>query len=95
MCVTRGFSLVMVLLISSACSNINTGAPVESLPENAKRVLITLEQCREQGGAVVGDIGDGRIHQADFRCSSGLKPIGSIDYPKGAPIPIEGSVCCR
>jgi len=68
----------------------DTSLPTPSDP----RPAITLAQCKNAGGSVVGDIGDGAIHSPDYRCESGLSPIGSISYPNDGPIPVEGSVCC-
>jgi hypothetical protein len=44
---------------------------------------------------VIGDIGDGAIHDPDYRCSNGEPPIGSIVPQPGEPIAIEGEVCCK
>jgi len=55
---------------------------------------LTAEACEAGGGAVVGDIGDGAIHRADYRCPSGAAPRGNIRAPEGGPIAVEGSVCC-
>jgi hypothetical protein len=72
--------------------------PPDSPPGNAdgptQRPELTAEACAATGGAVVGDIGDGAIHRADYRCPSGSKPSGSIRASQGAPISVEGSVCC-
>ena len=58
------------------------------------RPEITAQACEAGGGSVIGDIGDGAIHRADYMCPSGLAPTGSIRAPEGGPIAIEGSVCC-
>lgn len=58
------------------------------------RVGLTVAQCQEQGGFVVGDIGNGAIHRADYLCASGKKPIGSILYTANDSIAVEGAVCC-
>lgn len=60
----------------------------------AARPEMTAQACEAGGGRVVGDIGDGAIHRADYMCPSGLAPTGSIRAPEGGPIAIEGSVCC-
>lgn len=65
--------------------------PEESAPA---RPLITREECEASGGAVVGDIGDGAIHRAEYRCPSGAEPSGNIKAPEGGPVPVEGAVCC-
>lgn len=59
--------------------------PVDSEP--AERPTMTAEEC-EAKGTVVGDIGDGRTQQPDFRCPNGELPIGNV------PLGVEGSVCC-
>jgi hypothetical protein len=63
-----------------------------STPEPASGV--TAEECEAAGGTVVGDIGDGAIHRPDYVCASGAKPTGPIRAKEGAPIAVEGSVCC-
>ena len=68
------------------------GYPV--LGGSAERSGLTLQQCRKQGGSVIGDIGDGRIHRANFVCASGRKPLGYIIYNENQSAPIEGAVCC-
>jgi hypothetical protein len=61
-----------------------------------ERPGLTAAACEEQGGQVVGDIGDGAIHQPDYRCpDSGEAPIGSIVADPGGPVAIEGAVCCK
>lgn len=87
---------------SPAAPSESAPAPA-SLPPNpspgppdgaAQRPELTAEACEASGGAVVGDIGDGAIHRADYRCPSGSKPTGNIRAPEGAPMSVEGSVCC-
>lgn len=51
-------------------------------------------QCRRLGGAVIGDPGDGSVHQPEYRCASGQPPIFTIFPLIGEPISIEGDVCC-
>jgi hypothetical protein len=63
-------------------------------PENGLRPDLTAEACAANGGVVVGDIGDGAIQRPDYRCPSGAPPTGNIRAPEGAPMAIEGSVCC-
>ncbi len=58
------------------------------------RSAVTAEACEASGGSVVGDIGDGAIHRADYRCPSGKPPSGDIRAPAGGPMGVEGSVCC-
>ncbi len=58
------------------------------------RPELSRAECTEGGGVVVGDIGDGAIHDPDYRCSNGEPPIGSVIPQPGEPIAIEGEVCC-
>jgi len=62
--------------------------------EAAAHPTTTAQACEASGGSVVGDIGDGAIHRAEYRCPNGTKPTGSIRADEGQPIAIEGSVCC-
>eukprot|EP00561_Arcocellulus_cornucervis_P012553 CAMPEP_0185800518 /NCGR_PEP_ID=MMETSP1322-20130828/923_1 /TAXON_ID=265543 /ORGANISM="Minutocellus polymorphus, Strain RCC2270" /LENGTH=244 /DNA_ID=CAMNT_0028496159 /DNA_START=133 /DNA_END=868 /DNA_ORIENTATION=+ len=66
--------------------------------ESTSRPELTRQECRDRGGVVVGDIGNGAIHRDDYTCeSSGEPPIGAIVPAAGAagePIAIEGEVCC-
>src|SRR5687767_10540519 len=59
-----------------------------------ERAALTAEACEASGGKVVGDIGDGAIHRPEYRCPSGAEPSGDIRAPEGAPMAVEGSVCC-
>jgi hypothetical protein len=71
--------------------------PVASTPESGERGNVTRDECEEQGGIIVGDIGDGAIFEDDYVCeSSGLPPFANIiqDANGTAPIAIEGEVCC-
>jgi hypothetical protein len=68
-----------------------TGDPTTIAPD---RKSLTKEECDAQGGAVVGDIGDGATLRPDYVCPSGKPPLGSIAPPAGGPTPIEGAVCC-
>lgn len=57
---------------------------------------MTAQQCTDQGGEVIGDIGDGATQQPDYKCAkSGLPPIGHIAAEPGKPQAIEGAVCCK
>ncbi len=61
-----------------------------------ERPKITAADCEAQGGKVIGDIGDGAIHQPEYRCpASGEAPIGSIVADEGGPVGVEGAVCCK
>lgn len=55
---------------------------------------MSVEECGAAGGRVVGDIGDGRVHRADYLCDNGEAPLGTISYKDGEPIATEGAVCC-
>jgi hypothetical protein len=61
---------------------------------SADRTELTQQQCEERGGDVVGDVGDGATHQADYVCPSGERPLGDIEPVAPEPIAIEGAVCC-
>ncbi|MBL4687579.1 MAG: hypothetical protein JKY37_23490 [Nannocystaceae bacterium] len=74
------------------------GVPEDGVPEDggpglpgsevADRPELSAEQCTADGGAVVGDIGDGAVHSPDYTCDDGQAPVASV--PSG----IEGAVCC-
>lgn len=72
------------------------GPATEAAPPSSggERPSLTAQDCEAAGGTVVGDIGDGAVHRPDYVCASGVAPTGSIRGPEGAPIAIEGSVCC-
>lgn len=76
-------------------SGVGDGLP---LPDNnnVEREQITRQECTDQGGSVVGDIGNGAIHEADYVCeNNGLPPIATINQEaSGGLIAIEGEVCC-
>jgi hypothetical protein len=56
---------------------------------------ISRQECQDQGGQVVGDIGDGAIFGADYICeNNGLPPTDPVMASSGEPIAIEGEVCC-
>jgi len=56
---------------------------------------LTRQECVDQGGSVVGDIGNGAIYQEDYRCeSNGAPPLGNIVPTEGGPVAVEGEVCC-
>jgi len=57
-------------------------------PASADREDLTAEECEGRGGTVVGDIGDGAIHRAEYRCADGQEPIATVH------VGVEGSVCC-
>jgi hypothetical protein len=61
-----------------------------------ERPELTAAACEEQGGQVVGDIGDGAIHKPDYVCpDSGVAPIGTIVAEPDGPVAVEGAVCCK
>jgi hypothetical protein len=91
--------LVLSVSLATACSAAPeptvqpTGgaasAPVATdAPPVADRPELTTEACEAKGGKVVGDIGDGAVHRPDYKCESGLAPIGRV------ALGVEGSVCC-
>ena len=77
-------------------------APVSTAPEplpndaggTTSRPALTAEECAAKQGTLVGDIGDGAIHRADYMCPSGKPPIGSIESAADGPVAVEGNVCC-
>jgi len=72
---------VWALLLASACDEDDT---------------LTPKQCEREGGTVVGDPGDGSVHDPEYRCEkSGEPPIGTIVTEDGEPFGIEGAVCCK
>lgn len=101
----RILSLALSLLLFAACGSKSnnpdpetpapTGDPAPADPAAADRPSITAAECESQGGEVVGDIGDGAVHRADYVCASGTPPVGKIATGEGEPQPIEGSVCCK
>jgi hypothetical protein len=61
-----------------------------------ERPGMSAAACEEQGGKVVGDIGDGATQRPDYKCpDSGASPIGSITADPGGPMGVEGAVCCK
>jgi hypothetical protein len=61
---------------------------------DASRPTLSAADCEAQGGQSVGDIGDGAIHRADYRCEGGEAPLGDIVAGEGEPVAVEGAVCC-
>jgi hypothetical protein len=102
-------TLALGVLLLAACSKppstppdskepVTEETPTEEEPaaDPDARPEITAAACEEQGGKVVGDIGDGAIHQPDYRCpDSGEPPMGTIIPEPDGPVAIEGSVCCK
>ena len=66
------------------------GAP----SDDTQRPSITAAACEANHGTVVGDIGDGAIHRAEYRCVNGAKPTANISSAEAGPVAVEGSVCC-
>jgi hypothetical protein len=59
------------------------------------RNSVTRQECTDQGGDVVGDIGDGATQEEGYVCeSNGEEPLGNIITGEGEPIASEGEVCC-
>ncbi len=58
------------------------------------RPLMTRAECETIGGTIIGDIGNGAIHQPEYRCESGEPPVARITYLEGEPIATDGEVCC-
>lgn len=68
--------------------------PPAEPPATTAKPTLTQAQCEAQSGHVVGDIGDGAVHRPDYVCPSGKPPVGTIAPEAGAPMAVEGSVCC-
>lgn len=78
----------------------NPGVPAD-IPGNGNPTVAYLdvevspEECEEQGGEVVGDIGNGAIFEEDYVCpTNGEPPFAVVVRGEGEPIAIEGEVCC-
>lgn len=83
-------TFVPAFILLAACSKSPSNPPTTAKPE------LTAEACEAQGGKVIGDIGDGAIHEPGYRCpDSGEAPIGTIVADPNGPIAIEGAVCCK
>lgn len=103
-CVAWLLASVIVAGCGSAHSEPATadGAQAQPVPSSAQpgsspggaRPSLTAQECEAAGGSVVGDIGDGATHRADYVCASGKPPSGSIRPAEGGPIAVEGSICC-
>lgn len=91
----RIFTVAVASLLLVACSK-SPSTPPASSPQGGERPELTAQACEDQGGQVVGDIGDGAIHRPDYRCpQSGQLPVGSIVAEPGGPMAVEGAVCCK
>jgi hypothetical protein len=63
-------------------------------PSTTDRAEYTRQECMNNNGTIVGDIGDGAIFLPDYICeSNGLPPIANI-LQDTQPFAIEGEVCC-
>jgi hypothetical protein len=92
------------LVFVGACSKSPSTPPADQ-PEPAAQPDVeagddhpsmTAAQCEAQGGQIIGDIGDGAIHQPGYRCpESGAPPVGSIAPDPDGAMAVEGSVCCK
>jgi hypothetical protein len=98
----RLISLALPIALAAGCTKTPATTPssqppaVEQAPAGGARPQLTPDACQAQGGKVVGDIGDGAVHRPEYRCpDSGAPPIGTIAAEPGAPVAIEGSVCCK
>ena len=89
-------TVVLGFVLLAACSKSPSSPATPDPADGNERPELTAATCEAQGGKVVGDIGDGAIHQPEYRCpDSGEAPIGSIIAEPGGPIAVEGAVCCR
>jgi len=62
---------------------------------NAEKSSITRQECTEQGGLIVGDIGNGAIFEEEYLCESNDQPpIANVNQEGEDNIAIEGEVCC-
>lgn len=56
---------------------------------------ISRQECVDQGGEVIGDIGDGLIFQPDYLCPNANEPPTDVVVAaEDEPIAVEGEVCC-
>ncbi len=96
---SRTILYALVMTIAAACGGKSSPptAPAPGTDEpHAERRQLSADECEAEGGTVVGDIGDGATHRPDYRCpDNGEPPIGNVVADPGAPMAIEGAVCCR
>lgn len=66
------------------------------LSSGTSTAQITRSECVNQGGEVVGDIGNGAIFRADYVCeNSGQAPSDTvIPDDTNDPLAVDGEVCC-
>ena len=81
------FAAVLAGCVQSPPPESPTSDPID-------HAALSEQECKAQGGSVVGDIGDGATHRSDYVCSSGKAPLGDIAPPEHGPFPVEGAVCC-
>jgi hypothetical protein len=56
---------------------------------------LTDGECAELDGLIVGDIGDGAIHEPGYVCeSNGLPPLGTVIGNQSSAMATDGEVCC-
>ena len=68
-----------------------TAAPTDPGPPDvapSQRPVLTVDQCKTQGGAIVGDIGDGATGRPEFRCPSGKPSMSRVRVGR------DGGACC-
>ena len=93
----RFLFILMVFGLTACVSHVSDQVSVaNTFPGlgSAPGMPMSVEECGEAAGHVIGDIGDGRVHRADFVCDNGEAPLGIINYQDGEPIATEGAVCC-
>ena len=93
--IIQDFSTGNIAIEGEVCCGAEVEIVQDTLPPDgtAERDIITREECIEDGGEIVGDIGDGSTLQPDYVCeSNGESPIANIG--QGDPIATEGEVCC-
>ena len=72
-------------------SDLNTITDTEQQDDQT----VSRQECQEEGGIVVGDIGNGAIFEDDYVCeSNGEPPIAIVVAAEGEPIASDGEVCC-
>jgi len=56
---------------------------------------ISRQECIDQGGQVVSDIGDGSIFRPDYVCDATAEPpTDTVEAQEGESMAREGEVCC-
>lgn len=89
-----GYSMKTSSLAWFAAAMLLSVLPSCAAQSDPVRPELSRAECTERGGVVVGDIGDGAIHDPNYLCSNGEPPIGTIVPQPGEPIAVEGEVCC-